>query len=72
MGTHLATPTGVEARPEPKGSRTGTLPGIATELANIPQEPFLPVEKRLVAWSLILGLVLLGGLVWVSSTFFPG
>jgi hypothetical protein len=72
MGTHVATSLGVEARPEPRGSRTGAAPGVAGELAKTPHEPFLPVEKRLVAWSLILGLVLLGGLVWVSSAFFPG
>jgi hypothetical protein len=35
-------------------------------------EPLLPVEKKLIAWSLILGVVLLGILVVVSYTFFPG
>jgi len=35
-------------------------------------EPLLPVEKKLIAGSLILGLVLLGILVWVSHRFFPG
>ncbi len=35
-------------------------------------EPLLPVEKKLIAWSLILGVVLLGILVLVSYTFFPG
>ena len=34
-------------------------------------EPLLPVEKKLIAWSLILGVVLLGLLVWISYTFFP-
>jgi hypothetical protein len=34
-------------------------------------EPFLPIEKKLVAWSIILGVVLLGFLVWVTYTFFP-
>ena len=33
-------------------------------------EPLLPVEKKLIAWSLILGLALLGLLLWISSTFF--
>jgi membrane protein involved in colicin uptake len=33
-------------------------------------EPLLPVEKRLIAWSLVLGVVLIGILVWVSQTFF--
>ncbi|MCG3211307.1 MAG: hypothetical protein FOGNACKC_04950 [Anaerolineae bacterium] len=35
-------------------------------------EPLLPIEKKLVAWSLILGVVLLGVLVVVSYTLFPG
>ena len=34
-------------------------------------EPLLPIEKKLITWSLILGVVLLVGLVWVSYTFFP-
>jgi hypothetical protein len=29
----------------------------------------LPVEKKLVAWSIGLGLVLIGLLVWVSTFF---
>ena len=43
----------------------------AEELAHIPDEPLLPVEKKLIAYSLILGLVLLGLLMWLSSTWFP-
>ena len=35
-------------------------------------KPLLPVEKQLIAWSIGLGLVLLGLLVWVSYRFFPG
>jgi hypothetical protein len=35
-------------------------------------EPLLPVEKKLIAWSLILGVVLLGILIVISYTFFPG
>jgi hypothetical protein len=34
-------------------------------------EPLLPVEKKLIGWSIGLGIVLLGILVWVSYTFFP-
>jgi hypothetical protein len=44
---------------------------IAEELKKMEVEPFLPVEKKLIAWSLILGVVLLGFLIWVSYTFFP-
>jgi hypothetical protein len=44
---------------------------LAEELARIPEEPLLPVEKKLIAGSLLLGAVLLGLLVWISSTYFP-
>lgn len=45
---------------------------VAEELARIPHEPFLPIERKLVTWSLALGALLLVGLVWISSAFFPG
>ncbi len=35
-------------------------------------EPLLPVEKKLIAGSLLLGIVLLGLLIWLSNKFFPG
>jgi hypothetical protein len=35
-------------------------------------EPLLPIEKRLITWSLLLGIGLLGLLIWVSGTFFAG
>lgn len=41
------------------------------ELKKMEVEPFLPVEKKLVTWSLILGVVLLVLLIWLSYTFFP-
>ena len=44
---------------------------LVDELKKMEVEPFLPVEKKLVLWSIILGVVLLGFLVWVSYTFFP-
>jgi hypothetical protein len=44
---------------------------LAEELAAIPYEPLLPVEKKLIAWSLILGVALLGILLWASATLFP-
>ena len=43
----------------------------AEEMARIPYEPLLPAEKKLVVGSLLLGLVLLGVLLWVSATYFP-
>jgi hypothetical protein len=46
-------------------------PKISDELKKMEWEPLLPVEKKLIGWSLILGVVLLGILVWISYTFFP-
>jgi len=51
------------SQPEPK---------IADELKRMEWEPLLPVEKKLIGWSIGLGVVLLGILVWVSATLFPG
>jgi hypothetical protein len=44
---------------------------LEEELNRLSDEPLLPVEKKLIAGSLLLGLALLGLLVWVSYTFFP-
>jgi hypothetical protein len=44
----------------------------AEELEKMEYEPLLPVEKKLIAWSLILGVVLLAILIVVSYAFFPG
>jgi hypothetical protein len=38
-------------------------PKLSEELKRMEHEPLLPVEKRLIAWSLILGVALLGVLV---------
>jgi hypothetical protein len=46
-------------------------PSLARELEAIAHEPLLPVEKKLIAGSLVLGVVLLGLLYWVSNTYFP-
>jgi hypothetical protein len=46
-------------------------PRIRHELEQMKREPLLKVEKKLVAWSLIAGLVLLAILVWLSYRFFP-
>ncbi len=45
---------------------------IADELEKMEYEPLLPVEKKLIVWSLLVGTVLLGVLMWVSYRFFPG
>jgi hypothetical protein len=43
----------------------------AEEMARIPYEPLLPIEKKLIVGSLLLGIVLLGLLLWISATYFP-
>jgi hypothetical protein len=47
-------------------------PKLSEELKKMEYEPLLPIEKKLIAWSIGLGIVLLGILVWTSYTFFPG
>jgi hypothetical protein len=44
---------------------------LAREMAAIPDEPLLPIENKLIVGSLLLGLVLLGVLLWLSHYFFP-
>jgi hypothetical protein len=44
---------------------------LAREMAAIPDEPLLPVEKKLIVGSLVLGVVLLGVLLWLSQYWFP-
>jgi hypothetical protein len=48
-------------------------PKISDEIAKMDAEyePLLPVEKKLIASSLILGTVLIGILIFISYTFFP-
>jgi hypothetical protein len=46
-------------------------PKLAEELKKMEYEPLLPVEKKLIGWSIGLGTVLLVVLYWVSVTFFP-
>jgi hypothetical protein len=45
---------------------------MAEEIRRMEYEPLLPVEKKLIGWSIGLGIALLLVLVWVSYTFFPG
>ncbi len=47
-------------------------PKLAEELKKMEYEPLLPVEKKLIGWSIGLGVGLLFILYWVSATFFPG
>ena len=41
-------------------------PDIRKELLNAPVEPLLPIEKKLIGWSLGIGVVLLVILVLVN------
>ena len=43
-----------------------TQPDIKHELEKAPYEPLLPIEKKLIGWSLGLGIVLLALLVVVN------
>jgi hypothetical protein len=43
-----------------------TQPDIRRELESAPYEPLLPVEKKLIGWSLGLGIFLLAVLVAVN------
>jgi hypothetical protein len=45
-------------------------PKITEELEKMAHEPLLPIEKKLILWSIILGIALIIILVWVSHTFF--
>jgi hypothetical protein len=47
-----------------------TQPDIQRELKNAPCEPLLPIEKKLIGWSLGLGIVLLAVLM-VVNLYFP-
>ncbi len=43
---------------------------IAEELEKMEYEPLLPIEKKLIVWSISIGVAALAILVWVSQTFF--
>ena len=47
-------------------------PKLSEEIQKMPYEPLLPIEKKLIGWSLGLGLVLLVVLVAVSRAFLKG
>ena len=46
-------------------------PKLSDELEKMEYEPLLPIEKKLIVGSLVLGIALLGILVWISRVFFP-
>jgi hypothetical protein len=45
-------------------------PNLVDELSKMEAEPLLPVEKKLIVYSLVLGVFLLAVLAWASFTFF--
>jgi hypothetical protein len=45
---------------------------LAEELMKMEEEPLLPVEKKLIGYSIALGIALLGILIFISYRFFPG
>jgi hypothetical protein len=46
-------------------------PRIGEEIRKMEAEPLLPVEKKLIAGSLILGVVLLAILIWTGNGTLP-
>ena len=44
-------------------------PNLRDELRNMEYEPMLPIEKKLVTWSIVLGVALLAILVVLSRYF---
>jgi len=46
-------------------------PDLVEELGHLAVEPLLPIEKKLIAWSLGTGIVLLVILVVVTKWLFP-
>jgi hypothetical protein len=46
-------------------------PRIGKELRKMQAEPLLPIEKKLIAWSLIIGVALLAMLVWTGTASIP-
>jgi hypothetical protein len=47
-----------------------TQPDIKSELEKAPYEPLLPIEKKLIGWSLGVGIVLLAALI-VANHYLP-
>ena len=44
---------------------------LAVEMTEMEYEPLLPVEKKLIGWSVGIGTVLIFVLYWVSALLFP-
>lgn len=63
---------GTEQQPAGGDAQSPDNPRLADEIARMEREPLLPVEKKLILYSLALGVGLLALLAWVSATFFGG
>ena len=46
-------------------------PSVAAEMGKMQAEPLLPIEKKLIGWSLGLGIVLLIVLVAIAKLVMP-
>ena len=57
---------------EPATPKTVEQPRIADEIQKMPYEPLLPIEKKLIGWSLGVGVVLLIVLYVVARAFLKG
>jgi hypothetical protein len=44
-------------------------PKIADELKKMEHEPLLPIEKKLIVWSIVSGVVLAALLLWIGHVF---
>ncbi len=53
-----------------QGVKKAEAPKFAEEIKNMDYEPLLPVELKLIRWSITIGVLLIAVLVWVSHTFF--
>ena len=47
-------------------------PKLSEELQKMAYEPLLPIEKKLILGSIVLGVFLLGVLVWLNQALFHG
>ena len=47
-------------------------PRIGEEIRKMEYEPLLPIEKKLIGWSLGIGIVLMAVLVFATRAFLKG
>jgi len=49
---------------------TSEQPKLAEELQKMEYEELLPIEKKLISWSIGIGVTALAVLVWLSHAYF--